>query len=484
MPHAICTIFILLRVSSRFLLLRNWFLDDTLILFAWVFSTAVCAVYGIAAKNPEILAVPNEMLLQDQSREGGVHPSIMRTYLGLVFYQLCLCLTKLSILAFYLRMFSSRPRERYLAWGTLVFVILYGVPMLFMSVLQCHPKDGEFFGQPMLCFGFAPLLISSASLHTATDAWLIVMIVPCISRLGLPPRQKIALAIVLSLSIFVIAASLVRLQLSLHRHFRPSSAGVTNTMAFFVMTILECDIALICASAPTLRPLLVKLFPKMMMDPPRRRTPIETQESGSVNFTVVSYHGYPWTEPVTPLARSKNGSVASHLNRMAAGAKMPAPPMPTLATNHRTPTTLSLRSLISGMAPRSRGRTVTSDDCPFSDKELENWKKRRSSAGFEGYQDQYMAYKELTPEKDALVERQSYGQHRWGESQESFVLGLNDPLSPSRLSPVSGLSGETYAAFSSHDAGSLKGESIDGRFEAGRESKDPEEDWKHQDGRN
>jgi hypothetical protein len=467
-PHIICTLFILARIFSRVLLLRKWFIDDTLILLAWGFSTAVCVVYSIAAETPEILAVPDETMLQmqlddDNEMGGSVHPYIMRTYLGLIFYQLCLCLTKLSILAFYLRMFSSRPKERYLAWGTVIFVILYGFPMLFMSIFQCHPEAGQFFGQPMQCFGFAPLLIASASLHTATDAWLILMIVPCISRLDLPPRQKIALAIVLSLSIFVIAASLVRLQLSLHRHFRPSSAGVTNTLAFFVMTILECDIALICASAPTLRPLMAKVFPKMMSEP-QRRSAIDT-ETGSINLTVVSYHGYPWTEPATPLTRSKNGSIASHLNRLPPSAKMPVPPVPVLSAVHRTPTTLSLRSMLGAMTPRSRGRTLSRDERPILDKDLDMWTDRRGSAGLEIYHEHYAPSPEQKQSRSKTMHVQTHGlgHHRWGsESQESFVLGMNDPLSPHRLSPVSGLSGETCAVLG--DAISLKGESIDGRM--------------------
>jgi hypothetical protein len=468
-------------VSSRLFLLRKWFVDDSLILAAWAFSTAVCVIYSIAARSPHILTAPDEATAVSMGTDASelLEPYMMRTYLGLIFYQLCLCLTKLSILAFYLRMFSSRPRERFLAWGTVAFVILYGFPLLFMSIFQCHPQEGQFFSQPMACFGFAPLLISSASLHTATDAWLILMIVPCISKLDIPPRQKIALAIVLSLSIFVIAASLVRLQLSLHRHFRPGTVGVTNTLAFFVMTILECDIALICASAPTLRPLLAKLWPRMMNESQRRRS--AEIEPGSVDLTVVSYHGYPWTGGNTPMTQSRNGSVGNQLNKTTAGARMPAPPVPALSISHRTPTTLSLRSMMSCMAaPRSRGRGITGDGRPMIDRE-EPGKvdSRRSSVGFEGYHDQYLGYGgENTPRRESLIvaENNSLGDRRWGESQESFVLGLNDPLSPSRLSPVSGFSGDTYAVMadgiSIKENNSIVGETNAEEHQASKEGED------------
>jgi hypothetical protein len=476
-PHFFCTAFIVARISSRVFLLRKWFLDDSLILLAWSFSTAVCVVYSVAALTPGILQANNESALQEnleslRGAPGSVHPYIMRTYLGLIFYQLCLLLTKLSILAFYLRMFNSRARERRLAWGTVVFVVLYGIPMLFMSIFQCHPRDGEFFGKSMQCFGFAPLLIASASLHTATDAWLIVLVVPCISRLDLPPRQKVALAVVLSLSIFVIAASLVRLQLSLHRQFRPSDVGTTNILAFFVMTILECDIALICACAPTLRPLAAKLWPKMMGDLKRRsRQPIVATAS-SEDLTAVSYHGYPWTQPdaVASPARARDGSIASNIHLTT---RMPVPPVPTVPMRPRTPGSLSFKSFLSSKTSRSRGRVFTGDDRPIYIRGGERGRSesRPVSLAFDEFLEKYTKTAEdsmggTLPRRNAIsvyVGAENQGsKNRWAESQESFVLGFNDPLSPHRLSPVSGFSGTTYTP-SDDEVGNKQ--SIDNRIE-------------------
>ncbi|KAK0616513.1 hypothetical protein B0T14DRAFT_410935, partial [Immersiella caudata] len=327
-PHTVCTLFILARGWSRLALLRKWFLDDTLIVAAWAFSTTVCVIYSIAAQAPRVAS-------------------------SLICYQLCLCITKLSILAFYLRIFTTRLVERRLAWATIIAVLLYGIPLLFMTVFQCHPVAGRFFSQPMRCFTFEPLLIVSASLHTAVDAWMIGLIIPCVTRLDLPRRQKIALSGVLSLGVFVIAASLARLQFSLARA-RDNADGVpvTNSLAFFVMTILELDLALICATAPTLRLALARLWPRLGMGDPvpgggaRRRT---LSASQSVDLTsVVSYHGYPWTQPGTPTARSKNPSLNNLTGTRTPGdTSTPMPPVPPLAViQYRAPTTLSLKSFM------------------------------------------------------------------------------------------------------------------------------------------
>ncbi|KAB5582931.1 hypothetical protein GE09DRAFT_1211548 [Coniochaeta sp. 2T2.1] len=444
-PHIVCTVFLLARVCSRLFILRKWFHDDTLIVAAWLFSTAVCTVYSIAASIPDLSAAV--LLGENQTYT-------MTTYLGLIFYQLTLLLTKLSILSFYLRIFSSRPIERRLAIFTIAVVVAYGIPLLAISVFQCHPSSSSSFFSHSIpkCFNFTPLLIASASLHTATDAWLIVMIAPVISRLAIPRGQKVALATVLSLSVFVIAASLTRLQLSLHAGYKPEgSTRVTNTLAFFVMTVLECDVALLCACAPTLRPILARIWPVLMGEAApaarrRRRRRLRrrgaddesgTDEEDSVNLTVVSYHGYPWAQQTTTITTTPPQGKAPGTSNLPAEMSIPIPPRPAML---RTPTTLSLRSFMSTITPRSRGHTVTArhdrerevlllaDD---DDPEVVAERKRRSSVGFEGYYDQYIGYGGDAGEKrrssasgggvrDSLVGGR---REHWGDSQESFVLG-------------------------------------------------------------
>ena len=74
--------------------------------------------------------------------------------------------------------------------------------------------------------------------------------------------------------------------------------------------------------------------------------------------------------------------------------------------------------------------------------------RRRSSLGFDGYYEQFVSYDEFEKRRsrcgdwvETMQRRGSKGDQRrtWGDSQESFVLGVNDPNSPTRLSPMSSL---------------------------------------------
>ncbi|KAK0615665.1 hypothetical protein B0T17DRAFT_538738 [Bombardia bombarda] len=170
------------------------------------------------------------------------------------------------------------------------------------------------------------------------------------------------------------------------------------------------------------------------------------------------------------------------------------------------------------MAPRSRGQTLVNggggggggsgrgEDCAGLQLLLgagRDYKpdlqqsRRRSSVGFEGYYYHYYDDDQYPPPpptghggnhgednnnnrrsrslrliKIETAKRYSAGSGRWGDSQESFVLGMNDPNSPSRLSPVS-------MSMSVSDAGlplgramtakALLGEDIDEESKKGKE---------------
>jgi hypothetical protein len=96
-------------------------------------------------------------------------------------------------------------------WGTLVFTVAFGVPLVVGSILQCDPATGIFnFNAKVKCFRYLPFFQASAVLHTVTDAWLIVMVIPLLSKLRIPHRQKYAVRGVLGLRVFVVIASIAR----------------------------------------------------------------------------------------------------------------------------------------------------------------------------------------------------------------------------------------------------------------------------------
>ena len=452
--------------------MKRWYIDDTLVTMAWLSSTVVLVVYSIAASNEQIL----NAVVNVESSIPDLEPYLLRTYLGLIFYQICLCLTKLSVLTFYLRMFSERPQERRMAWMTILWVTGYGIPLLFLSIFQCHPGPGLFFGAPMKCFEFTTLLIASASLHSITDVWLVLMIVPCVSKLELPSKQKLALTVILGMSIFIIAASMTRLHLSIHQEYKPTSVQVAHAQGFFVLTILECDIAIICATAPTLRLLFLKYCPVFgahgLVN--RRRGLKHSRYSlpswcVGYSWKVEAPDHQVWGQP-SPVASAFPDSPASGpKNQMVdgLGISMPGHPAPALVAVHHDIATLSCGSDTVGLTFPGNTAGDGQDETGIKSAFSQNEQVKRNAID--------PAIQTIHVRHKSLCERQSTHQSPaksrgagepacsildstaeleipcltagpWERSQESFVLSVDDPARLGKPDPRSSRGG-AYQGF-------------------------------------
>lgn len=293
-----------------------------------------------------------------------------------------------------------------MVWGTILFVLAYGIPLLVTSIFQCHPRNGQFFSRNMSCVPLRPLLISSAALHAAATAWIIAMAAHLLPRLRVPYRQKVAMAVVLSLGMFVLAAGLLRLQMCLSRDFGPGSVGVTNTLAFFVMTVVECDVAIMCACAPTLKPVAGRVWPRLLGE---GGAPLGDGES-TEEMGRVSYHGYPWTREATPEG-GKSANVAGRVYawRAPGGAQdMRGAARPPGSAETRTVSRDATESRAVSLGFEEFLLGITEDPLPAMPK-----RSKRATASGGGA-----------------------GAGRWDRSQESFVLGVNDPRHSSWASPV------------------------------------------------
>lgn len=428
--HVVCTIFIILRVVSRLCCLRKWFVDDTLMMLAWLWSTGVCTVYILAMRLPQPVG-------SHRSLGGPMVSSWILGCLGLSFYQMTLCFAKLSIASFYLRIFRTRPTLTALNWTTMGVVMGLAVPLTVMGALQCRPGFGTSGTDGLGCFSFTPLLILSSATHAATDVWLIVLVVPTVSRLALPWRRRIPLVAILSLGVFAIAASIVRLRLSLSHDVQLTvGAPSTATLAFYALTVLECDLSILCATMPMIRPVLAWAWPQHFTEPLLR------SNTASFDLTVISYHGYPW-QSFTPLRgrRSRNATTLFASGNSAPGEE-PRQSRPNLVDAHRAPTPLSLKTIITGGRGTQARRMTGPDTHPMLTSPTGD-----ATTGEPRYSDGFRQWE--TPDLRApdagggtalwdWTARAVVPRHQLRLSQESF-MGPSDPASPHTLNSAASL---------------------------------------------
>ncbi|KAF1932823.1 uncharacterized protein M421DRAFT_416433 [Didymella exigua CBS 183.55] len=171
-------------------------------------------------------------------------------------------LLKLTLIFFYIRVFPSKEVQR-LLWATVVFVLLWGIAFIITAIFQCQPIhyfwtkwDGMHNGT---CLDSNAIAASNAAISIALDFWILGIPLWQLWGLKLHWKKKVAVALMFCLGTFVTIVSILRLQ-SLVQFAQTSNAS-WEFYNVSVWSTIEICVGIMCACLPTLRLLLVKLFP-------------------------------------------------------------------------------------------------------------------------------------------------------------------------------------------------------------------------------
>lgn len=109
-------------------------------------------------------------------------------------------MTKLSILYQFLRISATKYHRR-AVYGMAVFVILFGVTMLFVTVFMCKPISGfwDLRNTEAKCLDKTIIWFFHAGVNIFTDFALVIFPFFLLKALMMPMRQKITLILILAL---------------------------------------------------------------------------------------------------------------------------------------------------------------------------------------------------------------------------------------------------------------------------------------------
>lgn len=200
--------------------------------------------------------------------------------------------TKSSILVFYLRLSKNTQRVlRTVSWFTLIIVNVAGVVLTLVNVFQCRPiaaawSASEDFGNAK-CIPILTEFICAAPVNIVTDLTILALPIPVLTGMRLPSKQKTILVFTFTLGIFVTVVDVVRIYylqqavsatpivgLSSDRNalFGGPSQFSWNASLSFMWSAVEVNVGMMCACIPTLKPLILKIVPMLLMDPNATRT--------------------------------------------------------------------------------------------------------------------------------------------------------------------------------------------------------------------
>jgi fucose permease len=192
--------------------------------------------------------------------------------------------TKTSILIFYLRL--SRNTEQVLrlaSWAVLTVVNVAGTVLTLLNIFQCRPVQAAFdkYSEGAKCIPLLTEFICSAPVNIVTDLAILALPLPVLTGMRLPFRQKIILVATFALGIFVTIVDVVRIYY-LQQAIADVSPGMStnpestfgnqsefawNASLSLMWSAVEVNIGMTCACIPTLKPLIVRILPAMLVDP-------------------------------------------------------------------------------------------------------------------------------------------------------------------------------------------------------------------------
>lgn len=178
-----------------------------------------------------------------------------------VTYKAAINLTKCCILLLYLKIFNKIRWFKWSCWALLAIVVVYMVSCVFATVFQCTPISKAFNKQmDGTCIDNSKFWSANAGFSIATDIIILLLPMHPVYKLHIPWPQKIALMGVFTLGIFVVITSCLRITTL---DILATTPDTTYDIANVMWTIIEPNVAVVCACLPILRPFIVKLIPML-----------------------------------------------------------------------------------------------------------------------------------------------------------------------------------------------------------------------------
>ncbi|KAH6957400.1 hypothetical protein HG530_014805 [Fusarium avenaceum] len=240
---------VLLRVYTRTILLRNFGVDDGCVIIALLFTLACATLVGYNTRNG--FGAHQSTVSDDEFR------AFMKTfYFSIVTYNIALAAIKTTFLVQYYRAIGVRRyKKAYMI--ALVIVGAWSVSQILLNALVCIPISAFWdHSAGGSCVPSNPSWYINAAGNIVTDILIMLLPLPILRELRLGRRQKWILISIFCLGFFTCIISIIRIK------FLSITEDITwNNVEAAAWSVTELCSGTICASLPTLRPLVSRHFP-------------------------------------------------------------------------------------------------------------------------------------------------------------------------------------------------------------------------------
>ncbi|RDW57980.1 hypothetical protein BP6252_13391 [Coleophoma cylindrospora] len=314
------TISVCLRVVAK-IVKRNPLARDDYCIFAATFQVAEIIPYRFySGKDPTLfMLLVESRIIADWFvkgvRKGGIGLHITKVLIegGIealvvvlknmvadqMLWAMSLMFTKLSILFFYMTIFST-PNFKICAYAIMGIVVIWGLAVICCGFFLCRPfaynwdltiPDGK-------CGDLVTSYIATGSVNMATDIMVLTLPMPMVWNLHAPRSDKMVLTAIFAFGFFICIISMLRIKAVFGVSLTDITYSIVDSM---IWSILEPGFGIVLACLPVIRPLFMQLFSKVP-----RKNKSDSGSSGSDNtglsvgsgppnkhFQLIEEHDYP-----------------------------------------------------------------------------------------------------------------------------------------------------------------------------------------------
>ncbi|RDH14521.1 hypothetical protein M747DRAFT_249275, partial [Aspergillus niger ATCC 13496] len=259
-PLAISTILFFNRVLAKIMGLGGgWGADDVTIAVAWALAV------GIFAVNVKMIELGFGENMWDIDPMDNI-TLIFKCFQGfVVMYKTQVSLAKISVCLFLLRIFQS-TLFRYTTYAVIGLNAAIGITWVLTDSFRCIPVhlawtqwEGLETGR---CVDFIAVTFANAFVNIAVDIIMVLMPVYEVTKLNLSARKKVGVSVMFAMGLVLTAVAIIRVVVFWYNRWNTNLTEQLQPIVHW--SVLETQIAVMCACLPTFRAMLVHLFPKVL----------------------------------------------------------------------------------------------------------------------------------------------------------------------------------------------------------------------------
>ncbi|KAK0702366.1 integral membrane protein, partial [Lasiosphaeris hirsuta] len=251
--------FVIMRSTSRFIVIRNPGLDDFFMIAAMaspMFTAiphrmlTICYVIMLFILRTNHIGFPKATL-----NPGNMVAFIKTTLAIQVMYYTNIFCIKTSILLTYVR-FAVSKTFRNLCYGTITLHGVFFFICFVVTLAQCRPLRvmWDLTGSvPGTCINTTAFFYFTSAFNIITDIWILSLPFKTLRAIQRPQREKVALFLIFGVGAFAATASIVRLHTIYI--YTLSEDPFRDGIPVNLWSMIEVTVAISCASVSALKPI-------------------------------------------------------------------------------------------------------------------------------------------------------------------------------------------------------------------------------------